>query len=121
MNWTEDQLKEKGYTRASDGHYYFTPTRLPNTIAKRPSQQHWSHYLKEKKRSAIALTSALRDIVQDHSTATTTQEVVNQLLTNYVTLNSSKMTRQKTSKSSSNKSKSRPKRKNIRKSKSATS
>lgn len=39
MNWTKDQLKEKGYTRASDGHYYFTPPRIPNTITKRPAQQ----------------------------------------------------------------------------------
>jgi len=39
MNWTEDQLKEKGYTRAQDGNYYFTPTRIPNAIAKRPAQQ----------------------------------------------------------------------------------
>ena len=39
MNWTEDQLKEKGYHQASDGHYYFTPPRIPNAIAKRPAQQ----------------------------------------------------------------------------------
>jgi len=39
MNWTEDQLREKGYTRASDGNYYFTPPRIPNAIAKRLAQQ----------------------------------------------------------------------------------
>jgi len=39
MNWTEEQLREKGYTRASDGHYYFTPPRIPNPVTKRLTQQ----------------------------------------------------------------------------------
>jgi hypothetical protein len=39
MNWTEDQLKEKGYYKAADGNYYFTPTRVSNPVTKRPSQQ----------------------------------------------------------------------------------
>jgi len=39
MNWTEDQLKEKGYHQAPDGHYYFTPPRVSNTVTKRPAQQ----------------------------------------------------------------------------------
>ena len=39
MNWTEDQLKEKGYYKAADGNYYFTPTRASNPVTKRPAQQ----------------------------------------------------------------------------------
>jgi Holliday junction resolvase RusA-like endonuclease len=39
MNWTEDQLREKGYTRSQDGHYYFTPTRVSNPVPKHPAQQ----------------------------------------------------------------------------------
>ena len=81
--------------------------------------KHWSHYCKEKKLAATALASALRDLAQSPSIATTTQEAVSRLLINYVTLNSSKTTRQKTSKSNSGKSRSKPKTKNTRKSKSA--
>lgn len=91
---------------------YLTPSL--NTLLNK----HWSHYAREKKLAANALTSALQDILADHSIATTTQEAVNQLLTNYVTLNSSATTRQKTSKSSLNRLKSKPKPKNARKSKS---
>jgi len=39
MNWTEEQLREKGYTQATDGHYYFTPPRIPNPVTKRTTQQ----------------------------------------------------------------------------------
>jgi hypothetical protein len=39
MNWTEDQLKEKGYYKAADGNYYFTPTRVSDPVTKRPAQQ----------------------------------------------------------------------------------
>ena len=39
MNWTEDQLKEKGYYKAADGNYYFTPTRVSNPLTKRPAKQ----------------------------------------------------------------------------------
>lgn len=39
MNWTEDQLKEKGYYKAADGNYYFTPTQVSNPVTKRPAQQ----------------------------------------------------------------------------------
>ena len=39
MNWTEDQLKEKGYYKAADGNYYFTPTRVSNPVTKRPAKQ----------------------------------------------------------------------------------
>lgn len=39
MNWTEDQLREKGYYKAPDGNYYFTPTRVSNPVTKRPAQQ----------------------------------------------------------------------------------
>ena len=92
---------------------YLTPSL--NTLLNK----HWSHYAKEKKLAANALTSALQDILADHSTATTTLAVVSQLLTNYVTLNSSATTRQKTSKLTSAKSRSKPKKKNARKSKSA--
>ena len=81
--------------------------------------KHWTHYAKEKKLAADALTSALQDIAQDHSIATTTQEDVSQLLTNYVTLNSSKTTRQKISRSSLNRLRSKPKPKNAQRSKSA--
>jgi len=80
--------------------------------------KHWTHYAKEKKLAADALASALQDILADHSIATTTQEVVNQLLTNYVMLNLSATTRRKISKSSLNRLKSKPKPKNARKSKS---
>ncbi len=91
---------------------YLTPSL--NTLLNK----HWSHYLKEKKLAAHALTSALQDILADHSTATISRAVVSQLLTNYVTLNSSATTRQKISKLNSNKSKLNTKRKNERKSKS---
>lgn len=81
--------------------------------------KHWTHYAKEKKLAADALASALQDILAGHSIATTTQEAVSQLLTNYATLNSSATTRQKISKLTSAKSRSKPKKKNARKSKSA--
>ena len=92
---------------------YLTPSL--NTLLNK----HWSHYAKEKKLAAIALTSALQDILADHSIATISRAVVSRLLTNYVTLNSSKTTRQKISRLTSGKSKSKPKQKNARKSKSA--
>jgi hypothetical protein len=41
MNWTTEQLKEKGYTLAPDGHYYYHANkfnsqsrRLPDTLTK---------------------------------------------------------------------------------------
>jgi hypothetical protein len=39
MNWTEDQLKEKGYYKAADGNYYFTPTRVSNPVTKHPARK----------------------------------------------------------------------------------
>lgn len=51
MNWTEDQLREKGYFKASDGHYYFTPPRVSNTVTKRPAQQALVALPKRKEKS----------------------------------------------------------------------
>ena len=45
MNWTTDQLKEKGYTLAPDGHYYYADNykppsrRLLDTLVKHAPQR----------------------------------------------------------------------------------
>ena len=64
MNWTTEQLKEKGYTLAPDGHYYYADNykppsrRLLNTLIKHAPQRSLVKVLKTKEPSTQRSTKS---------------------------------------------------------------
>jgi hypothetical protein len=64
MNWTTEQLKEKGYTLAPDGHYYYADNykppsrRLLDTLTQHAPQRSLVKVLKTKEASTQRSTKS---------------------------------------------------------------